>query len=120
MLLHNKTDSIVGKRCATPTEIERIVGIIVDKIDPIKIILFGSYAAGNATPESDVDLLVIVDSNQSNWGLATQISTLIDHRFPVEILVRSAKEIERRLEMGDFFVRSMIEKGKVLYERSRS
>ena len=120
MMLHNKTDSIIGKRCATPTEIETIVGIIVEKIDPVKIILFGSYAAGKATPESDVDLLVIVDTKPSNWELATQLSALIDHRFPVEILVRSAEEIERRLEMGDFFVRSMIEKGKVLYERSRS
>lgn len=100
-------------------EIEEKVRPIIEKYRPDKIILFGSYAAGNPTPASDVDLLVILDSNRSTWDLSIEISLSIKHTFPMDILVRTPQEIARRLQYGDFFIRDIMETGKVLYERAR-
>ncbi len=100
-------------------EIEEKVRPIIEKYRPDKIILFGSYAAGNPTPASDVDLLVIVDTNQSTWDLSVEISLSVKHTFPMDILVRTPQEIAKRLEYGDYFIRDILEKGKLLYERPR-
>ncbi len=95
-------------------EIRNKVKAITEKYGPEKIILFGSYAAGNATPASDVDLLVIVNTKRSTWDLAVEISSSLKHSFPMDILVRTPQEIARRLKYGDFFIRDIMEKGKVL------
>jgi predicted nucleotidyltransferase len=92
---------------------------IAEKFEPEKIILFGSYAAGTPASNSDVDLLIIMDTKRSTWDLAVEISSSLKHSFPMDILVRTPQEIARRLEYGDFFIRDIIERGKVLYERAR-
>ncbi len=99
-------------------EIKDKVKAITEKYEPEKIILFGSYVAGNTTPASDVDLLVIVDTKRSTWDLAVEISSSLKHSFPMDILVRTPQEIARRLKYGDFFIKDIMEKGKVLYERT--
>lgn len=113
-----KTISIISKRCATQDEINKQAQIIAEKFNPEKIILFGSYANGNPTPESDVDLLIIVNSNRSTWELSVEISLILDHVFPIDILVKTTWEIERRLTYGDFFIEDIINNGKILYERA--
>jgi predicted nucleotidyltransferase len=98
-------------------EIQEKVQTIVKKYRPDKIILFGSYANGIPTPDSDVDLLVIMDTDQSTWDLGVEISAMLKHTFPMDIIVRTPQEIARRLESGDFFIKEIMENGKVLYER---
>lgn len=110
--------SIIGKRCANFEEIKAQTNKIIDKIAPEKIILFGSYAYGHQTPESDVDLLVIVNSNISTWALSSEISLLLDHSFPIDIIVKTQKQVYRRLQSGDFFLQDIVRNGKVLYERN--
>jgi predicted nucleotidyltransferase len=100
-------------------EIKDKVKTIIEKFEPEKIILYGSYAAKNPTPASDVDLLIIMNTNRSTWDLAVEISSTLKHSFPMDILVRTPQEIATRLEYGDFFIRDIMEKGKVLYERPR-
>ena len=109
--------SIIGKRCARFDEIEKLAQFIAEKFNPKKVILFGTYAYGEATSESDVDLRIIVNSNKSTWELSVEISSALDHIFPLDIVVKSEQEIEDRLASGDFFIEDIIEKGKVLYER---
>ncbi len=113
-----KTVSILGKRCARFDEVEAIAERIAKEFNPEKIVLFGSYAQGNPTSESDVDLLVIVDTKQSTWDLSVEISLAIEHAFPMDILVRTPQEIAERLKLGDFFIKTILEKGKVLYDRT--
>ena len=110
--------SIIGQRCATLEEIRHQVQVIADEFDPLKIILFGSYAWGNPTPESDVDLMIIVDSEKPTRQLESEISILLDHAFPMDLIVRTKQEVEKRLAMGDYFIEDIINKGKVLYERA--
>lgn len=84
---------------------------------PRKVILFGSYAAGHPTAESDVDFLVIMPSRQRPAARAAAVSRLLDPRpFAVDILVRTPQEIARRLAMGDSFIEEILQHGKVLYE----
>jgi predicted nucleotidyltransferase len=109
--------SIIGKRCATFDEIHSQSQVIAENYRPEKIILFGSYAYGNPTPESDVDLLIIADSEIPAWKLSAEISLKLDHAFPIDIIVKSTREIEDRLANGDFFIQNILTSGKVLYER---
>ena len=113
-----ETISIIGRRCAKLDEINTQAQIIVKKFNPEKIILFGSYAYGKPTPESDADLLIIVDSRRPTWKLSAEISMMLDHVFPLDIIVKTKHEIEERLAKGDFFIEDIMNKGKVLYERT--
>ncbi len=99
-----------------PVAIQRIV----EALHPEKIILFGSFAYGNPTPDSDVDLLVIMETDavrkERSWAVSR---LLLPRTFPVDILVRTPQEIDRSIVKGDFFIRDILTQGKVLYERSR-
>ncbi len=110
--------SIVGKRSATFDEIFQQTQIIIKKFDPLKIVLFGSYAWGETSPESDVDLLVVIDSKRSVRDLLFEMTMALDHIFPIDLIVKTEEEIQSRLSNGDFFIRDILEKGKVLYERT--
>ncbi|MBL7129504.1 MAG: nucleotidyltransferase domain-containing protein [Ignavibacteria bacterium] len=91
---------------------------IVKYFQPEKIILFGSYAKGNPEPDSDVDLLVIIETKKSTWDISVEISIMLKHSFPIDIVVRTPKEINKRLNHGDYFIKDIIENGKILYERN--
>lgn len=84
-------------------------------------ILFGSYAYGNPTPDSDVDLLVIMDTKGRQAERYVAVSRLLRPRqFPVDIIVKTAREVEEAMQGGkdnSFFIREIIKKGKVLYGR---
>ena len=93
---------------------------LVEGLQPEKIILFGSYAYGTPTPDSDVDLLVVMvmETNLSSTQRFLAVSRLLSPRpFPVDILVKRPNEIKRALAAGDFFIKEIISQGKVLYER---
>jgi predicted nucleotidyltransferase len=96
---------------------------IVTELKPEKIILFGSYAYGNPTPDSDVDLFVVVETNGKNREMYRTISKLLYPRqFPVDIIIKTPKEVQDALKGGTdngFFIREIIKKGKVLYDRNR-
>ena len=95
---------------------------IVDEFQPERIILFGSYANGNPTIHSDIDLLVVTKkmARESVFVRSRQVSNLFPQRnFGVDILVRTPHEVNTRLEMGDNFMRDIIERGSILYARKR-
>jgi uncharacterized protein len=99
--------------------INSVVRQIVDKFHPQKIILFGSYARGNFRPESDVDLLVIMDTPLREVEQALQISLSLDYHFGLDLIVRTPENLHRRLELGDWFLREITAQGKVVYEAAR-
>ena len=83
---------------------------------PRRIILFGSYADGRATAQSDVDLLVVMPHRGHPIHKAVEILDQLDPKFAIDLLVRSPAEVRRRLTQQDWFMRAVVEKGKVLYE----
>lgn len=92
---------------------------LVEGLKPEKIILFGSYAYGAPTVDSDVDLLIVVETDLPRRERVVQASLLLYPRpFPVDILVKTPQEIDEGLRKGDWFLQEILTKGTVLYERS--
>ncbi|MBX3002225.1 MAG: nucleotidyltransferase domain-containing protein [Caldilineaceae bacterium] len=111
---------VVPRGCAqrVSATLPQAVARIAQELQPEAIILFGSYAYGEPTPDSDVDLLVIWQTDAPGTERSWSVSRLLIPRlFPVDILVRTPDEIEDALAQGDFFIREIITRGKVLYER---
>ncbi len=91
---------------------------IIEKLAPEKIILFGSYAYGAPTPDSDVDLLIILETTAAAKERYLAVSDLLYPRpFPVDILVKTPQEITLALKRGDFFIKELLTRGTVMYER---
>lgn len=89
--------------------------VVAREFRPRKIILFGSYATGSATADSDVDLVVVMQFHGSDTDKVVEIRGRVEAPFPMDLLVwRPAQE-----RKGDRFTRSVLSAGKVLYEVSR-
>lgn len=118
--LRNPQTVPMGLKVSVGRSLRPAIQKIVDELNPEKIILFGSYAYGKPTPHSDVDLLVVLKTSASPKERSWRVSRLLLPRpFPVDILVKTPKEIEKALESGDFFLQEIITRGKVLYERNQ-
>jgi predicted nucleotidyltransferase len=98
--------------------IAAVVDQIVRKYRPARIILFGSYANGSPRPESDVDLLVVMDTPLREAVAAATICRSIDYHFGLDLIVRTPATLARRSALGDPFIREILDKGKILYERA--
>jgi len=81
-----------------------------------KVILFGSYARGNASPDSDVDLLVIGPFPGRSVDKSVEIQMKLRPAFPVDLLVRTPEKIRERIAMGDTFMQEVLRQGRILYE----
>jgi predicted nucleotidyltransferase len=92
---------------------------IANRYHPEQIILFGSYAYGKPTPFSDVDLLVVMDAPNGELETGLEIvKSLHPIPFSVDVVVRSRAVLEKRKQLGDWFLNDITAKGKVLYERT--
>jgi uncharacterized protein len=98
--------------------IEEVVQQIVERFQPRRIILFGSYATGQQRSDSDVDLLVVMDTRLNERAQAARICQSIEYHFALDLIVRTPAVLERRLALGDLFLLELLRDGKVLYERA--
>jgi len=99
-------------------EIENIVRRIVEEYRPLKVILFGSYAYGEPTEDSDLDLLIVKETSErfiDRWVRVRELIADAERRIPVEPIVMTPDELDRRLRGGDQFVREIVSQGKLLY-----
>ena len=100
----------------TQKDIQATCDDIVREFAPLQVILFGSYAYGTPTEDSDVDFLVVMDIPESETRRqAVEIRQRVPRRFSMDLLVRSPKEIAYRISHNDWFLREITEKGEVLY-----
>jgi uncharacterized protein len=97
--------------------IRRFARQVAERFQPDKIILFGSHAYGTPHTDSDVDILVIVPT-RNQLDQAVKISLAIDPPFPLDVIVRTPHAMRWRLAEGDSFLREVMSKGKVLYEKA--
>ena len=86
------------------------------EFQPRKVVLFGSYAYGKPSPDSDVDILVVMPLNGNPVDKSVEMRLKLQPRFPLDLLVRTPAKIKERLAMGDDFIKDIFDKGKVLYE----
>lgn len=99
--------------------IQEAVARIVRDFQPERVILFGSYAYGVPTPDSDLDLLVILPFSGKPLRQSVAILERIDGKFPVDVLARRPDDTARRYAEGDPLIREALDRGRVLYERTR-
>jgi len=107
--------------------IEIILNQIVEKLkinyNPIKIILFGSYAYGNASEDSDIDLFIVKSTTKRRVDRFLEVKRLIYNpnlKIPISPLVYTPLELENRIKIGDDFIEEILQKGVILYEKAVS
>ena len=104
----------------TMDQIEEFARRIGDEFHADRVVLFGSYAHGSATDDSDVDLLVILPFTGKSVNQSVQIRLRLRPTFPVDLIVRTPEKVRERLAMGDDFMRETLQEGTVLYEADDS
>ena len=98
-------------------EIKSYCDAIAREFKPEKIILFGSYAYGKPTEDSDVDLMVVMPVMRVRGiRMSLRIRQRLDCPFPMDLLVRTPADVAKRLAWGDSFISEVFTKGKVMYE----
>ena len=89
---------------------------VAAEFSPERIVLFGSHARGSASDDSDVDLLVIMRTRKRPSQQALEIRQRVSRRFPLDLLVRTPREVARRLAMSDSFLSGILAEGETLYD----
>ena len=97
-------------------EIQNITQQIIEKYKPKNIVLFGSAARGKPDLDSDVDLLIIKkETPLYGADRIRELSRIIERNIPLDLLIYRPEEFEKRVQMGDPFLKSVLKEGKVLY-----
>jgi predicted nucleotidyltransferase len=101
---------------ASLSDIQALADKIASEFHPDKIILFGSHARGDARPDSDVDLMVIINSDEHPSRTAAEITYRVHpRRYPLDLIVRGPQTVRTRLQMNDWFLRDVMREGRILY-----
>jgi predicted nucleotidyltransferase len=100
--------------------IKKFANEVGSRLKPKRIILFGSYAYGKPTDDSDVDLLVVMGGKGRSQDRALKIRRAVEANFPIDLIVRTPAEVRQRLSWGDWFLKEVVEKGVVLYEAAHA
>jgi predicted nucleotidyltransferase len=108
-----KSESMIQRKA-----IKKWCEIVANEFRPERIILFGSYADGDPTEDSDVDVLVVMPlaRGQRDVRQAAAIRERVPAPFPMDVIVRSPKQIARRLALGDSFITGVLRQGRMMYE----
>lgn len=103
----------------TEKVIEDVLQKILDHANPEMVVLFGSYAWGAPTRDSDLDLLVVKKSELRRDERALEISRLFANRmFPIDIIVYTPDEVGQYQKIEGSFIKDILENGRVLYDRA--
>jgi predicted nucleotidyltransferase len=113
---HNKDNQDTRIPPATLERIRSITRQIVQQFHPQKVILFGSYAYGQPTEDSDVDLLVVMDTAEPPLHTAAHIAAAVEHPFPLDIVVHTPAEFAAAVQRKGVFATEVATKGVTLYE----
>lgn len=98
--------------------IDDILEKLVANYAPEKVILFGSHAYGQPGSDSDIDLLIVKDTNEQFFDRCFAVRRSVrDPRrtIPLEVIVLTPQEVAKRLAIGDQFIEEIVERGRVLY-----
>lgn len=112
------TGSLVPVPVLTPMVLQEMIQRIVDAVDPVKIILFGSYAYGTPHPESDVDILVIQDTSLPRHKRPAAIHrALAGLLIPKDIVVYTPTEVDEWRDIPQAFITRILKKGVIIYDK---
>jgi predicted nucleotidyltransferase len=111
-----RTSSYIRRMKLTDTEVQQIVSKIGETFHPLQVLLFGSYAEGTATDDSDLDLLVVMESSEPWYARGASIRSLLwPPKAPMDILVYTPEEVARWNGVLNHVLTNAFKTGKVLY-----
>jgi predicted nucleotidyltransferase len=109
-----------GVARAVPQHIQTLAAQIGRLFRPEQVLLFGSYAYGQPTPDSDVDLLVIMKTRLRPVEQAVAIRQAVHCSLAMDLMVRTPEQLEERLRLGDYFLQEIVRRGIILYEAAHA
>ncbi|MCX6689931.1 MAG: nucleotidyltransferase domain-containing protein [Methanoregula sp.] len=113
------SETLVPITTLTPSLVHEIVKRIVNAVDPAKIILFGSYAYGIPHKESDVDLLVIMETDHPRHKRSIKINqALAGLLIPKDVLVYTPEEVAEWKDVPQAFITQITKKGVIVYDKN--
>ena len=116
LLVEERHPSCYKKPMSRADEIRFYSEELAKRFRPQKIVLFGSHASRSATKDSDVDMLVVMRHKGPAATQAARIRQQVRAPFALDLIVRSPGVLQRRLKLGDSFLKAVMNEGKVLYE----
>lgn len=99
--------------------VDAVLSDIGRKYNPEKIYVFGSYARGDVYEGSDLDLVIIKDTNKRFQDRISDVLELNDYEIAVEPLVYTPKEFEEMRERGNALIHTVLKEGKLVYEKQQ-
>lgn len=101
-------------------ELQRIVHLLIERYQPEKIVLFGSLATGNVRETSDIDLLLVKQSEKRPLERILEVMALLEYpRIALDIFVYTPEEVAYLRDEGSPFIEEILCSGRVLYEKNR-
>jgi predicted nucleotidyltransferase len=98
------------------TEVKSLVNQICAALRPRRIILFGSLAEGRVSQDSDIDLLVVMHTQDPLGERISRVYRSVRHTLPLDALVYTPEEMDRGVAEGDPFILDIVESGRVLFD----
>jgi len=99
-------------------ELDYFVKRILKNYGPEKILLFGSFAKGDAGPVSDLDVVILKETDRNFWDRLKDVSKFCSRKVGMDVLVYTPAEFDKLLKERRFFREEIKKKGKVLYEKA--
>jgi len=105
----------------TNEDIQAMALVVIEKFHPKQVYLFGSYAREEQSKDSDVDIMVVVDTVEDRLEMQTKIRmALIDFPVAQDIIVVSTQELERYSDYSGYICKSVLAEGRILYDRPKA
>lgn len=99
-------------------ELERILEILRKAVHPEKVILFGSLASGRLKAESDIDLLIVQESDDSIFERVRKLEGLLNRKYAADLIILTPGEVQSLLDSDNRYIKQIFSRGKVLYDRA--
>jgi uncharacterized protein len=110
----------MGRKQALEKELDIFVEKVRKAYSPEKIIIFGSLTTEKVTENSDLDVIVVAETQDKFWSRMKNISKLCSRKVGMDVLVYTPAEFDNLLSTRTFFKTEIQEKGKVIYEQSKT
>lgn len=100
-------------------DVKKLIEQISKSYRPDKIILFGSTAKLGPKEDRDIDLLIVKNTNKDPLRCSYEVRKCISTNLPLDILVYTPIELKKRYNLGDSFIKEVLETGKIVYEKNQ-
>ena len=111
------SSQVLERKQLLEQELRRYLGLLSDQAQLERVILFGSLVTGQVRPESDIDLVIIQQTELTFWKRLREMRRLLQPRVATDILVYTPNEFEQLRRERSFFRDEILGKGKVIYAR---